>query len=71
MREENMIDLGTDRLGAQGDLFYSELLAAHEGLSPQESARLNARLLLVLANRVGDLAVLRAAIARAAEGTRA
>lgn len=66
-----MIELGTDRLGTQGDLFYSELLAAHAGLSPEASARLNARLLLILANQVGDLAVLKAAIARAAEGIRA
>jgi len=66
-----MIELGTDRLGAHGDLFYAELLAAHEGLSPEASARLNARLLLILANQVADPALLSAAIARAAEGLRA
>jgi len=66
-----MSDLGTDRLGADGDIFYAELLAAHEGLSPEASARLNARLVLILANRVGDLAVLKAAIAKAEQGARA
>jgi hypothetical protein len=65
-----MIDIAADRLGPDGDRFYAELLAAHEGLSPEASARLSARLLLILANQVGDLAVLRAAIARAAEGIR-
>ncbi|NDR57026.1 DUF2783 domain-containing protein [Aliiruegeria sabulilitoris] len=40
------------------DDFYAELLAAHEGLSKAESDALNARLLLVLANHVGDRAVL-------------
>lgn len=66
-----MIDLGSDRLGQHGDLVYSELLAAHEGLSAEASTRLNARLLLILANQIGDPAVIRAAIARAAEGLRA
>lgn len=60
-------DLGGDRLGPAGDLFYAELLKAHEGLSEEESARLNARLVLILANRVADLPTLRAALAKALE----
>lgn len=44
------------------DGFYAALIAAHEGLSPEESAALNARLILILANQVGDTTVLRAAI---------
>lgn len=55
-------EIGRDRLGAAGDDFYAALMAAHEGLSFEESARLNARLVLLLANRVGDLETLRAAI---------
>lgn len=55
-------DIGRDRLGAAGDDFYAALMAAHEGLSFEESARLNARLVLILANRVGDLETLRAAL---------
>lgn len=55
-------EIGRDRLDAAGDDFYAALMAAHEGLSFEESARLNARLVLLLANRVGDLETLRAAI---------
>jgi len=44
------------------DGFYDELLAVHDGLSDAESAALNARLILVLANHIGDRTVLRAAI---------
>lgn len=44
------------------DGFHDELLAAHEGLSKAESDALNARLILVLANHVGDREVLRAAL---------
>lgn len=39
---------------ADADDFYAELLAAHEGLSDVESNALNARLLLTLANHIGD-----------------
>ena len=44
------------------DGFYDELLAAHEGLSKEESDALNARLILILANQVGDRDVLRSAL---------
>ena len=57
-----MTDLGTDRLGPAADDFYEALLAAHEGLSFEESAALNARLVLLLANQVGDLSTFRAAL---------
>jgi hypothetical protein len=61
-----MIDLGRDRLGTGGDVFYAALLKAHEGLSPEESARFNARLVLILANQIGDREVLQAALDKAA-----
>lgn len=38
----------------RGDDVYAALLAAHEGLSEAESHALNARLVLMLANRIGD-----------------
>jgi hypothetical protein len=60
MMDEN--DIGRDGLGAAGDDFYAALMAAHEGLNFEESAALNARLVLLLANRVGDLEALRAAL---------
>jgi hypothetical protein len=59
--------LGDDRLGAGGDDFYARLIAAHEGLSFEESARLNARLVLLLANALGDSAKIVEAIDRAAQ----
>jgi hypothetical protein len=40
------------------DAFYERLIAAHQGLDDAQSAQLNARLLLLLANQVGDGAVL-------------
>jgi hypothetical protein len=49
------------------DDFYAELLAAHEGLSKDESDALNARLILVLANQIGDRETLSRAIATARE----
>jgi hypothetical protein len=65
-----MTDLGSDRLGPAGDVFYAALLEAHEGLSPQDSARLNARLVLILANQVGDWEVLQAALGLAVRRSR-
>ncbi len=60
-----MSDLNLQPNIAGADDFYAELLAAHEGLSKEQSDALNARLLLLLANHVGDRAVLTAAIAAA------
>ncbi|WP_372662097.1 DUF2783 domain-containing protein [Hydrogenophaga sp.] len=47
------------------DAFYEQLLDAHEGLSSEASALLNARLILLLANQVGDARVLQECIAAA------
>ena len=41
------------------DGFYEQLLDAHQGLSDEQSALLNARLILLLANQVGDAKVLK------------
>ena len=41
------------------DAFYEQLLDAHEGLDEKQSALLNARLILLLANQVGDAEVLK------------
>ncbi len=48
------------------DDFYAELIATHEGLSDEDSQALNARLVLVLANHIGDRAILKQALAAAA-----
>lgn len=47
------------------DGFYADLLAAHRGLNEAESHAVNARLVLILANHMGDAAVLAAALALA------
>ena len=49
------------------DGFYEHLLNAHMGLSRDESEALNARLILVLANQLGDASLLKACIDVAAE----
>ena len=49
------------------DSFYEQLLDAHEGLTPEESQLLNARLILLLANQVGDARVLKECIEAARE----
>ena len=51
-----------------GDDFYEMLIAGHQGLSDEQSELMNARLVLLLANHVGDLDVLREAIALARRG---
>ena len=50
---------------AAPDDFYEALIDMHRGLDAQQSALVNARLILLLANHVGDLDVLREAMARA------
>lgn len=40
------------------DAFFEALVNAHMGLSDQKSAELNARLVLLLANQIGDQTVL-------------
>ncbi len=49
------------------DGFYEALINAHEGLSESDSAGLNARLVLLLANQIGDQNVLLDSIAAARE----
>jgi Protein of unknown function (DUF2783) len=41
------------------DGFYEQLLDAHQGLNDDQSALLNVRLILLLANQVGDAGVLK------------
>ena len=60
--------LRTDPNIAAPDAFYEALVRAHEGLSAAQSEQLNARLILLLANQIGDDAVLHAAIAAARDG---
>ncbi|GLQ16402.1 DUF2783 domain-containing protein [Maritalea porphyrae] len=52
---------------AGADDFYADLLALHEGKSEKESADINARLILLLANHIGDKQVLAHALEAAAK----
>ncbi|NKB76974.1 MAG: DUF2783 domain-containing protein [Gammaproteobacteria bacterium] len=45
-----------------GDDFYEALIEMHRGLSDELSAKVNARLILLLANHIGDLTVLHEAM---------
>lgn len=47
---------------ADPDAAFRLIAQAHRGLDERQSAALNARLVLILANEIGDLAVLRAAV---------
>lgn len=40
------------------DGFYAELIDLHEGLSTEDSHKVNAKLILMMANEIGDRAVL-------------
>lgn len=44
------------------DGYYEELISAHEGLSKEQSDAFNARLILTLANHIGDRSVLTQAL---------
>jgi hypothetical protein len=58
--------LTTPRI-ADPDALFALLVEAHRDLDPEASRRLDARLVLLLANHVGDIAVLREAVALARE----
>ena len=61
--------LKTDFNLDSADDFYEALIDAHRGLEEQQSHALNAKLILLLANHVGSLAVLREALAAARAST--
>lgn len=52
---------------SDGDAFYEALLNAHQGLSDDQSEAFNARLILLLANQIGDAKVLADCLAAARE----
>ena len=57
-----MTTLITDPNLPSPDDFYEMLLAAHGGLSNDASEEFNARLILILANHIGDEAVIKQAL---------
>jgi hypothetical protein len=54
-----------DGFGGRGDEFYEGLIAAHQGLTEAQSRALNARLVVLLANQIGDLELISQACAAA------
>lgn len=50
------------RAFSPGDDFYEALIETHRDLSDEQSALVNAKLILLLANHIGDLSVLREAM---------
>ena len=57
-----MSALITDINLADPDGFYEALINTHSDLTPTQSEALNARLILLMANHIGDLSVLRQAM---------
>lgn len=51
-----------------GDDFYEALIDMHRDLTDEQSAMVNARLILLLSNHIGDISVLKEAMAIAREG---
>lgn len=51
-----------------GDDFYEALIDTHRDLSDEQSSLVNAKLVLLLSNHIGDLSVLREAINIARQG---
>lgn len=53
---------------ADMDAFYEQLIEMHNGLSETDSQLVNAKLVLLLANHIGDIEVLKDAFAKARAG---
>jgi hypothetical protein len=66
-----MATLNTEANIAAPDDFYERLIATHRGLTDAQSALVNAKLILVLANHIGDADVLAEAMAAACDGVSA
>ncbi len=60
--------LNTEPNLAAPDDFYEALIEMHRDLTPEDSAAVNARLILLLANHIGDAEVLMQAMRRARAG---
>ena len=59
-----------DAQWTDADGFYERLLDAHQGLSAAESEDFNARLILLLANQIGEMGVLKNCIDAARENVK-
>jgi Protein of unknown function (DUF2783) len=57
-----MLMLDTTPRVARPDDLYARLIAAHDGLDDDASLKLNAKLVLILANHIGDVGIIDQAI---------
>lgn len=57
-----MIMLNTEPNITGPDDFYQDLIDLHRDLSDEKSAKVNARLILLLANHIGDREILKEAM---------
>ena len=60
-----MLQLNIEPNLSDADAFYEALLDAHRDLTLEQSHLMNAKLVLLLANHIGDLDVLKDAMQRA------
>ena len=67
MREDsiNMSQLNIEPNLKNADEFYEALIDVHRDLTLEQSHQVNAKLILLLANHIGDLDVLKDAMQRA------
>jgi len=63
-----MVVLNTEPNLTAPDDFYEQLIAIHRNLTDAQSALVNAKLVLLLANHIGDPVVLAQAMAAARDG---
>jgi hypothetical protein len=63
-----MATLQTEARLSDPDGFYEALIAMHNDLTEAQSQQVNARLILLLSNQIGDAEILRAAMRVAREG---
>ena len=65
---DNAAKLRTELRHADPDGFYEELIDMNKGLTEAEALKVAAKLVLLLANHIGDIEVLREAMAAARKG---
>jgi len=68
VNKDTPMTLNTEPNIAEADAFYEALIETHRGLSEEESRDVNCKLVLLLANHIGDTEVLKQALAAARAG---
>lgn len=63
-----MATLSTENRFASPDDFYQALIDTHRDLTAEQSTAVNAKLILLLANHIGDMEVLTEALRLARKG---